>query len=358
MAINPLSVPNFSVTPYSGGADFSQLANLGNVYQEGQMQNRRLAVLGQLGSDPTQNAMLMIKSGDPTMAQQGINLMNQVTQQQRYAQELDIRQRAEKRAQETFEQNSPEYRRQQVIDAKLDPNSPEAKVFIATGQNFPGTRAGLGTPTYTRDDQGKLHMWQLSSTGQPVEVQFAPGQTPLQPGEVAAEKAQGLSMGKAQASAIQMLPALQDQTDANIAVLENLRNHPGRKDATGPWMSKLGDTNPLLGQQGIDFRNSLNQAKSQGFLEAYKTGLRGSGSISNIEGEKGTQAIIGLSSATSLKDFNNKIDEAEKYYRLALERTRRAAKGDFSTHPTDLRPTDYKAPSSDTTLDDIFKPKK
>jgi hypothetical protein len=45
MPINPLSVPNFSVTPYSGGADFSQLANLGNVAREAQKQ-QKLSELG------------------------------------------------------------------------------------------------------------------------------------------------------------------------------------------------------------------------------------------------------------------------------------------------------------------------
>jgi hypothetical protein len=154
------------------------------------------------------------------------------------------------------------------------------------------------------------------------------------------------------------LPGLTDQATTDIASLEALKNHPGRKDATGPWMSKLGDTNPLLGQQGIDFRNRLSQVKSQAFLEAYKT-LRGGGAISNIEGEKGTAAINRLSTATSEKEFNDAIKDAEDIYKLGVDRMRRAAKGDFSTHPVDLRPTDYTAPSSDTTLDDIFKkPKK
>src|SRR6516162_4740861 len=80
MAINPLSVPNFG-GPYSGGADFAPLGNLGNVMQAQQDRQRQLAALGQLGPDPTQNAMALIKSNDPRLAQTGLELMNQLTRQ-------------------------------------------------------------------------------------------------------------------------------------------------------------------------------------------------------------------------------------------------------------------------------------
>jgi len=80
MAINPLSVPNFG-GPYSGGADFAPLGNLGNVMQAQQDRQRQLAALGQLGTDPTQNAMTLIKSNDPRLAQQGIELMQNITRQ-------------------------------------------------------------------------------------------------------------------------------------------------------------------------------------------------------------------------------------------------------------------------------------
>jgi hypothetical protein len=135
MPINPLSVPNFSVTPYSGGADFSQLANLGNVFQEGQMQNRRLAVLGQMGNDPTQNAMLMIRSGDPKMVQTGLELQNQITTQARYAaqQQEQIRQfnETQKFAREKFEAEDPDTRLAswQKLHPGEDPNSPAAQAY-------------------------------------------------------------------------------------------------------------------------------------------------------------------------------------------------------------------------------------
>ena len=47
--VNPISFP----TPqaYSGGADFSMLANLGNVYKKAQEDARQQEALGKLGPD-------------------------------------------------------------------------------------------------------------------------------------------------------------------------------------------------------------------------------------------------------------------------------------------------------------------
>jgi hypothetical protein len=179
MAINPLSVPNFSVTPYSGGADFSQLANLGNVYQEGQMQNRRLAVLGQLGQDPTQNAMLMIKSGDPTMAQHGIELMNTVQQQQRQNALLGIQQSQEQRAQQEFKQQDPNYRLQKWIEGhpKGDPQSPEAQAYA---YNQPALLK-LEKPESEAQIRDQREAW-AKTHGYPAEVSSYYGATGKMPG--------------------------------------------------------------------------------------------------------------------------------------------------------------------------------
>src|SRR6516164_8045136 len=128
MAINPLSVPNFG-GPYSGGADFAPLGNLGNIYQAQQDRQRQLAALGQLGTDPTQNAMALIKSGDPRMAQQGIELMNQITTQQRQQALLGIQQQELKLKQEAAEKDTTDYRKQTLRDAGIDPKDPIAAEY-------------------------------------------------------------------------------------------------------------------------------------------------------------------------------------------------------------------------------------
>jgi hypothetical protein len=140
MAINTLGFP--MPQAFSGGADFSQLANLGTVYQQQQDRTTKLQALGQLGDDPTKNAMIMIKSGDPELAQHGVTLMNTIQQQNRQnAQEAErqrefqlnyqISQSEEARKQAQFEADDPDARLEKWTAAHpgQDPNSPAAQAY-------------------------------------------------------------------------------------------------------------------------------------------------------------------------------------------------------------------------------------
>jgi len=142
MAINPLSVPNFG-GPYSGGADFAPLGNLGNVMQAQQDRQRQLSALGQLGTDPTQNAMTLIKSNDPRLAQTGLELMQNLTRQKylesqqaesirQFQAEQGVRESAEKRAQAEFEASDPDARQAAWVKSHPgeDVNSPQAQAYI------------------------------------------------------------------------------------------------------------------------------------------------------------------------------------------------------------------------------------
>ena len=55
------------VQAFSQGADFSQLANLGNVYQAAQEKARQQQALASLGQDPTVNILALIHSGIPSL---------------------------------------------------------------------------------------------------------------------------------------------------------------------------------------------------------------------------------------------------------------------------------------------------
>ena len=78
------------VQAFSGGADFSQLANLGNVYQAAQEKARQQAALASLGNDPVANAQALIKSGDPSLAAMGMRLQQQAIENARSGSYLDI----------------------------------------------------------------------------------------------------------------------------------------------------------------------------------------------------------------------------------------------------------------------------
>jgi hypothetical protein len=342
MAINPTSFP--MPAAFSGGVDFSPLANLGNVYRQGQQQAAQQQTLAQLGPDPVANSQFLIKSGVPELVQAGVKMQSEQTNRAENIRQFNlqqaIREKTSKREQEKFEQDSPEYRGQQINDLGLDPNDPAVKAWRVTGQNFPGARAGMGQPIMGKDASGQTHMYQLSSSGPPIEVQFPSGVVPMTAAEQAAQKTEAVNMAKAKATAMATLPKVSDQVATNIAGLDALKAHEGRDAATGGIYGQLPDDSYLLGEKGRDFRNSLAQVKGQAYLAGFDT-LRGAGAISNSEGQAARDAIAALSTVTSAKQFNDQIDKIKKFYQMGVDRLRRQAKGDFSEHPGELRPPDY-----------------
>jgi hypothetical protein len=266
---------------------------------------------------------------------------NRAEQIRQFNLEQNIRQSQEKRAQEKADVDTPEYRTQQIKDLGLDPNDPAVKAWRVTGQNFPGARAGMGQPIMGKDPvTGQTKIYQLSSSGPPIEVQLPGGAIPMTPGEQAAQKTEAVSMAKAKATAMATLPKVSDQVATNIAGLNALKTHEGRDAATGGIYGQLPDDSYLLGEKGRDFRNSLVQVKGQAYLAGFDT-LRGAGAISNSEGQAARDAIAALSTVTSAKQFDDQIDKIKKYYQMGVDRLRRQAKGDFSEHPGELRPPDY-----------------
>src|SRR5258707_5056552 len=68
---------------FSGGADFSQLANLGNAYRDAQAAQAKRSAVANLGTDPQANLQTLLTSGDPALAQLGLNLQQKGVEQAR-----------------------------------------------------------------------------------------------------------------------------------------------------------------------------------------------------------------------------------------------------------------------------------
>ena len=111
--VNSISFP----TPqaYSGGADFSLLANLGNVYKKAQEDARSQEALGRLGQGQDADAQTLLTSQVPGLAQLGLNMqasaLNRQREDARYAvtdarenARLAIQKAAATRAQKDWEQ--------------------------------------------------------------------------------------------------------------------------------------------------------------------------------------------------------------------------------------------------------------
>jgi hypothetical protein len=107
----------------------------------------------------------------------------------------------------------------------------------------------------------------------------------LVPGAKEASEAQGKALGAAAAAAP---AALQKATDI-IALLDATATHPGRAAGTG-LTAGLSMLPAELSFGARDFANFAKQLEGQTFLQAYES-LKGTGQITEIEGQKATQAI-------------------------------------------------------------------
>ncbi|MET3995045.1 hypothetical protein ABID65_006711 [Bradyrhizobium sp. S3.9.2] len=148
MTISPISFPTYQVNSGVDPSMWSSLGNLGKIYQQGQQDRLKQSTLAALGPDAARNANLLIGSGHPDLATMGLNMQTHLQDQaredrryditdQRANRALTIQENQERRAQETFDEDTPEGRAKKVVAAKIDPNLPAAKEFILTGKMPP-----------------------------------------------------------------------------------------------------------------------------------------------------------------------------------------------------------------------------
>ena len=81
----------------------------------------------------------------------------------------------------------------------------------------------------------------------------------------------------------------------------------------------------------------MDQLKSQAFLAAFNT-LRGGGQISNVEGEKATQAMVQLDLAQSQDARDKAIGTLRGVLETGRENAIKMAKGQTEPFPTPVTP--------------------
>lgn len=149
MAIAPLAIPQAGA--FSGGVDFSPLANLGQVYQKAQQDQLRQQTLAQLGQGGTADANALLRSGDLSLAQLGISLRNRQEDLARQGMQ-DARQATNDKFNQNLQMENlkidkanlannsegpEETAAQRAAAARthgIDPASPAGKAYILTGK--------------------------------------------------------------------------------------------------------------------------------------------------------------------------------------------------------------------------------
>jgi hypothetical protein len=166
----------------------------------------------------------------------------------------------------------------------------------------------------------------------------AESKTPGFQGQVSQEKSAGEVRGKSGAQSIVDAPKEVMTADQAITSIDAALSHPGQRKAVGtgsyvPW---------IRGSEAADYGLIVNQLKGQAFLQAFES-LKGGGQITEVEGQKATQAITTLDTSQSLDAHRKALEDLRNIAIKARERAQ--SRIGNSPNPGNQNPNPGNAPT-------------
>ena len=174
---------------------------------------------------------------------------------------------------------------------------------------------------------------------------------------LAAAKEFGQTLGKSTATAQAALPNAVATAEQTVSLIDQMIGKPEIKDASGKVIQKATKPHPgfkgyvgsgfSIGKEGITvpfqrfiegtdvagFERYQLQVEGKAFLEAFEA-LKGGGAITEVEGAKGTQAIMRMNKAQSEKEYVKAARELQDIVRKGVEKARAKAGATGTTAPT------------------------
>jgi hypothetical protein len=140
-------------------------------------------------------------------------------------------------------------------------------------------------------------------------------------GDVAAVQALPKVINKAE-EGLRLIDELVGKRDAKGQLLKGEKAHPGFESAVGATF--IPGARFVPGTDAAGFMSRFEQIKGQAFLEAFES-LRGGGAITQIEGEKATDAINRMSISTDEKEFVRAATDLKNIIQKGVETARSRA---------------------------------
>jgi hypothetical protein len=172
------------------------------------------------------------------------------------------------------------------------------------------------TPGISSNDLGTTVVTRNSRTGQVIDTRE----------KDVAGAAEQTADGKARSEAKAALPAIQSASDQMLATIDSLANDTYLPNMLGPINSRT----PNLTSDAARVQSKMDQINGQTFLQAFNA-LKGGGAITEIEGQKATEAMARLNTAQSLEDYQAALAELRGVVTRGIANARSKANG--STAP-------------------------
>lgn len=118
------------------------------------------------------------------------------------------------------------------------------------------------------------------------------------------------------------LPRVTDDVAVSLSLLDKLESHPGFSDIIG---ARVPGAALVWGSNAAGADAILKQIGGRAFLQAFES-LKGGGQITEIEGQKATEAVARLSTAQSEKDFKIAMDDLRDVLQNGVRRAYQSAR--------------------------------
>ncbi|NVM43187.1 hypothetical protein HWX16_23160 [Ochrobactrum intermedium] len=105
-------------------------------------------------------------------------------------------------------------------------------------------------------------------------------------------------------------------------MIDSLDTDPYLDSMVGPVASRM----PNITADAARVQSKMDQIGGQAFLQAFNS-LKGGGQITEIEGQKATQAIARLNTAQSPADYRQALGELRQIVLTGVQRARQQAGG-------------------------------
>lgn len=235
---------------------------------------------------------------------------------------------------------------------------------LPTNPNAPSGDLGLN-PQYGLDKDGNPVLLQLGKNGKVVQSQMPEGVTlskePIKldagthfvlldpitrqpvgqiPKDVAGAASKG-AVGKAQGEASANLPVVEANANAILGMIDSLDTDPYLDSMVGPVNSRL----PNVSGDAARVQSKMDQIGGQAFLQAFNS-LKGGGQITEIEGQKATQAIARLNAAQNPADYRQALNELRQIVMNGVQRARQQAGGGGASQTAPVQQPQAPAPAN------------
>lgn len=253
----------------------------------------------------------------------------------------------------------------EIISRRED--DPEVNKLLQQGyipRDKPSGRGGYTTfKDITRDgktyrvmiDHRATPQQNIESIEQQIEsgTSFLSPKTPEQQQRVAEGKARGKVAGKERQTAKIDLPKVRSDSKYLKSIIQKTLDHPAFQGMVGaPSIDKA--LQFVSGTEAAGFRALQQQLTGKQFLQAYET-LKGAGQITEIEGEKATNALSRMRTSVSEAEFR----EAAEEFMIELDRLQKIAEqrasGKESAEPISGEPITPKIREGSTATHPVTK---